>query len=94
MRRVFPASLSVLSAAVLSLASMGANATDISNHDAVNYTIMVTANDVTKTIVLDANSDLAEVCEGCEIFMEDGQIVQAKNTDMVIIAGGELSIAE
>lgn len=94
MRRVFPASLSVLFVAALSLASMGANATDISNHDAVSYTIMVTTNDETKTIVLDANSDFAEVCEGCEIFMEDGQIVQAKNTDMVIIAGGELSIAE
>lgn len=92
MRRVFSAPLSALSIVALSLASMGASATDISNHDAVGYTIMVTIGGEIQTIVLDANSDLVDVCEGCEIFRKDGQIVQAKNTDMVIIVGGEFRI--
>lgn len=94
MRRVFPFALFAFSAVALSLVNTGANATDISNHDAVGYTLMVTTSDGTKTIEIDPNSDLADVCDGCEIFMEDGQMVNAKAPDVVSILAGELSISE
>ena len=94
MRRAFPAALSAFFAAVLIVASVGAHATGISNQDGVSYMVMITTPDGTDSIELDPTSEIAEVCEGCQVSLEDGQVVHAKTTDTVTITGGELRISE
>lgn len=84
----------ILASTTLALASVGANATDMFNQDDVSYIVSYSTPDGTKTVDLGPQGDLINLCEGCQVSLDDGQMIEAEPQDVVAIVEGKLSITE
>ena len=81
-------------AAVL-LAASNAQATDVLSKDDQGYELTVIFDSGTKTVAIGPKGDLRSVCsESCVIRMPDGQGVQVKESDIVFIIDGKISVYE
>ena len=78
-------------ATTIALLSVSANATDLQSQSENAHALSITMADGTKAMVeVAAKGEVAGVCEGCTISMEngteaEGTLVQAEKGDLVII---------
>lgn len=66
-------------------------ATDIQNQDAIAHTVTI---DGVAQVEIAADSEVTGVCDGCTIALPDGASVEANAEGVVVIADGQISIAE
>lgn len=81
--------------AALLLAGSSAQATDVLSQDDQGYELTVILDSGAKTVAIGPKGDLRSVCsKSCVIRMPDGQSVQVKESDIVFIIDGKISVYE
>lgn len=86
--------LSVLTLSAATFVAANAGATDLLSQDEVSHTVTITTKDGQKVVEIAPKGDLRNLCEGCNIALEDGQSVEAGNGDIVSIVDGRLAVEE
>ena len=87
--------LSLLAGLALTAPSWSAHATDVLSQDEAGHTLTLTMKDGSEAVMeIAPKGELRPICgdSGCRITMEDGQSVDAKGTDIVIIMGGKIEV--
>jgi len=82
-------------AAVAALAVMplsGAWAVDVVNQDADGYTLLVGSGDDVKDVEIGGNQTIENICDACEVTLDDGDPVKAEGNQVVTIKGGKATI--
>jgi len=92
MRRTLITALVACSAITLTFA--GAQATDVLSQDAKPHVLTVTSANGQKTVEIAAKGDARNICEGCTIALENGQMVTPKAGDIVFLDKDALEIYE
>jgi len=86
--------LAVVAATVLTLLPLGAMATTILNQDNETYAVSISSSSGAEVIEIAPNSQQENICGGCDISLDDGQVIQAEADDVVVILDGALIIKE
>lgn len=66
------------------------SATDILSHDLIDHELIITEDELERSVELAAMGEIRDICNGCIISLEDGQTVIAKENDVIAIIEGKL----
>ena len=69
-------------------------AVDLRNEDSVEYQVHITRNDVSRVVVIRPRQTIRNICNECEISIEEIGVVEAVGSQIAIIRGSYLMVDE